>query len=92
MSNATLNATMREENKNPRQIRSMGFIPASIYGKGIEPKNIQINAHEFELAYRANKEGNWELKLDSEKFNAKIQELQVNYATNEYLNIEFMAI
>lgn len=89
---AKLNVLERDADKNPRQIRQAGFIPGSIYGKNREAKNIQINTHEFELAYRTNKEGEWELSLGKEKINAKIQELQVNYATNEYLNVEFQAI
>ena len=89
---AKLNIKERENGKNPRQIRSMGFIPVSIYGKGIEAKNAQVDAHEFEMAYRSNKEGQWDLSFGKEKYTAKIQELQTNYATNEYLNIEFQAI
>lgn len=92
MANAAIKVTNREEGKNPRQIRSAGFLPGSIYGKGIEPKNIQIDTHEFELMYKKNKEAVWELTLDKEKMNAKIQELQVNYATNEYLNVEFQIV
>ena len=90
--NAKLKIQERESGKNPRQIRSEGFIPVSIYGKGTEAKNAQVNAHEFEMAYKNNKDGQWELSLGKEKINAKIQELQANYATSEYLNIEFQAI
>ncbi len=89
MANAKLTITAREEGKNPRQIRSAGFLPGSIYGKGMEAKSIQVNTHEFEMAYKNNQEGTWELTLGKEKFNAKIQELQMNYATNEFLNVEF---
>lgn len=92
MANAKLKVSPREEGKNPRQIRSAGSLTGSIYGKGIEPKSIQINTHEFEMAYKANKEGNWELDLNGEKFTAKIQELQMNYATSELLNVEFAVI
>lgn len=92
MANAQLKISKREEGKNPRQIRSAGFLPGSIYGKGMEAKNIQINTHEFEMAYKNNKEGSWELTLDNEKFNAKIQELQMNFATSELLNVEFAVI
>ena len=91
MSNAQIKITSRED-KNPRQIRTAGSLPGSLYGKGMEPKNIQMDTHEFEMAYKANKEGDWELILDGKKINAKIQELQVNYATSEFLNVEFMAI
>ena len=87
-----LNVVEREEGKNPRQIRAMGFIPVSVYGKGRDAKNAQVNTHEFELAYKNNKEGEWELAFGKEKINAKIAELQTNYATSEFLNIEFQAI
>ena len=92
MANATITATARQEGKNPRQLRAAGFLPGSIYGKNIEAKNIQVNTHDFELAYKANRENTWEVVLGSEKINAKIQELQVNYATNEFLNVEFLAV
>ncbi len=91
MANAKLKIENRDENKNPRQIRTAGFLPGSIYGKGMEAKNIQVNTHEFEMAYKNNKDGEWELTLGKEKFNATIQELQKNYATNEFLNVEFLA-
>ena len=71
MANATLTILEREADKNPRQIRSAGFLPGSIYGKGIEAKSIQVNTHEFEMAYKNNQEGTWELVLGKEKFNAK---------------------
>lgn len=89
MANAKLTILAREEDKNPRQLRQAGILPGSLYGKGIEAKNIQVNTHEFAMAYKNNQEGTWELSLGKEKFNAKIQELQVNYATNEFLNVEF---
>ena len=92
MANAKLTITAREADKNPRQIRSAGFLPGSIYGKGVEAKSIQVNTHDFEMAYKNNQEGTWELALGKEKFNAKIQELQVNYATNEFLNVEFALV
>ena len=92
MANAKLTITAREEGKNPRQIRQAGFLPGSFYGKGIEAKTIQVNAHDFEMAYKNNQEGTWELELGSEKFNAKIQELQMNYATSELLNVEFALV
>ncbi len=92
MAKAKLKIEAREETKNPRQLRATGNLPGSLYGKNMDAKNIQINTHEFELAYRNNKDGEWELSLGKEKFNAKIQELQINYATNEYLNVEFAVI
>ena len=48
---AKLKIEERAEGKNPRQLRSMGYIPVSVYGKGIEAKSGQVNTHEFEMAY-----------------------------------------
>ena len=89
MANAKITITEREADKNPRQIRSAGFLPGSLYGKGIEAKSFQVNTHDFEMLYKNNQDATWELTLGKEKFNAKIQELQMNYATNEFLNVEF---
>ena len=87
-----LNIEERKEGKNPRQLRDLGLIPVSVYGKGIEAKSYQVNAHEFEMAYKSNNDNAWELSLGKEKINAKIQELQKNHATSEFLNIEFQKI
>jgi len=92
MANATIKAQVRDSEKNPRQLRSAGILPGSLYGKGIDAKNIQIDNHEFELLYKANKDAVWELSLNKEKITAKIRELQVNYSTNEFLNVEFLAV
>ena len=92
MANAKIAISNRDEAKNPRQIRTEGFLPGSIYGKGMDAKNIQLNAHEFELLYKNNKDNVWELSLGKETYKAKIQELQVNYATGQYLNIEFATV
>lgn len=90
MTNAKITIAKRDENKNPRQIRQEGFLPGSIYGKGIEATSFQTDAHEFEMAYKNNQDSTWELKLDKNTYNAKIQELQINHATGEFLNVEFV--
>ena len=92
MANAKLKIEDRMADKNPRQIREMGLLPGSLYGKGMDAKNIQLNTHEFEMAYRNNKDGNWDLTLGKDKYTATIKELQVNYATNEFLNVEFAVV
>ncbi len=84
-----LNAQEREADKNPRQLRAAGFVPATVYGKGMESKNIQVCAHEFEMNTRNNRDAVIELTLGKEKLNVVIQELQKNYSTNQILNIEF---
>mgnify|MGYP005754666537 FL=1 len=87
-----LNAQEREADKNPRQLRSAGFVPATVYGKGMESKNIMVCAHEFEMATRNNRDAVIELQAGKEKFKVVIQELQINYSTNQVLNIEFKLV
>ncbi len=84
-----LNAQERSADKNPRQLRAEGFVPATVYGKGMESKNIQICAHEFEMSTRNDRDAVFELVVGKEKFKVVIQELQKNYSTNQVLNIEF---
>ncbi|GBF23658.1 hypothetical protein tpqmel_1062, partial [Candidatus Gastranaerophilus sp. (ex Termes propinquus)] len=85
-------AKMREEGKNPRQLRASGSLPATLYGKNIESVSFAVDAHSFGLIYRANKEATFELKLDSKTYNAQVQDVQMNYATNQMLNVEFKAV
>ena len=87
-----LNVQEREADKNPRQLRSAGFVPATVYGKGMESKNIMVCAHEFEMATRNNRDAVIELQAGKDKFKVVIQELQINYSTNQVLNIEFKLV
>ena len=87
-----LNAQEREADKNPRQLRSAGFVPATVYGKGMESQNIMVCAHEFEMATRNNRDAVIELQAGKDKFKVVIQELQINYSTNQVLNIEFKLV
>lgn len=87
-----LNATERDADKNPRQLRAAGFIPATIYGKGEQSRNVQVNAHEFEMASRSNLDATFALSIGNETKNVVIQELQKNYSINQVLNIEFKIV
>lgn len=87
-----IKAQEKDADKNPRQIRAEGFLPITVYGKGIESKSYKINTHEFELAYKNASDATFEIEAGSQKIKAKIQELQKNYSTNQILNIEFKAL
>ena len=87
-----INATLRDENLNPRQIRANGFIPVTIYGKGMESISAQVKDSDFILSYRDNKEGLYTLELGKKSFEVQVQNVQKNYATNEVQNIEFKVL
>ena len=85
-------AEAREEGKNPRQLRAMGKLPATVYGKGMKSESIQLDAHAFSLAYRSNKEATFEFQVGSNTYKAVVQDLQMNYSTNKMLNVELKAV
>ena len=39
-----IKAEKRDENKNPRQVRAEGNLPATVYGKGKDSVSVQVNA------------------------------------------------
>jgi len=88
-----LTASARATDKNPRQLRSEGFLPATVYGKGLENSvSIQMNAHEFNMAYKNAPEAVYEITVDKQKYTAKVQEAQIHYADNTILNVEFKTV
>ena len=92
MSKVTFEAEAKNEELNPRQLRASGKLPATIYGKGMDSVSIQLDAHTFLNTYKNNKEAVYELSLAGKKYNAVVQNLQRNYATNQELNVEFKLV
>lgn len=82
----------KDESLNPRQLRASGFLPVTIYGKGMDSISAKINAHEFGIAYRDNKEATFELTFEGKSYNTVIQAVQMNYSTNQQLNVEFKVV
>ncbi len=87
-----INADVREADKNPRQLRAAGLLPATVYGKGMESKSIQMNAHEFNMAYKNAPEAVYEITVGKEKFTTNVQEAQIQYSNNAILNVEFKTV
>lgn len=85
-------AQKKDETLNPRQLRASGFLPATIYGKGMESISCQLDAHSFGIAYRDNKEGTFELSYEGKTYKTVVQAVQMNYSTNQQLNVEFKVV
>ena len=62
------------------------------YGKGIESKSIQINAHELNMAYKNAPEAVYEIAVGKETFKTTVQEAQIQYSNNQILNVEFKTV
>ena len=87
-----LNAEKRNSDKNPRQLRAEGLLPATVYGKGQESMSIQVSTKDFTLAYRDNAEATFELTVDNKSYKTVAQAVQKNYATNETQSVEFKLV
>lgn len=85
----TLTAEKRDENKNPRQLRESGLLPATVYGKGMDSLSIQVNAKDFGYEYKKNPGAKFNVVLDKKTFNTEVANVQMNYSTAKQLNVEF---
>ena len=87
-----LNAKLRNNDLNPRQLRSEGLLPATVYGKGVESISVEVNEKDFYMLYRDNQDATITLDVDGKSYEVNVQNIQKNYATNKLLNIEFKIV
>lgn len=92
MSAIALEVEKRDESLNPRQLRAQGMLPATVYGKGMESVSIQVNERNFVNLYKNNKEATFELKSNDAKYNAVVQNFQVQASNQQAMNIEFKTV
>ncbi len=87
-----LNIEKRNEEKNPRELRSEGLLTGTVYGKGMESVSIQMNEREFVNIYKNNKDATFEFEVGGKKYSAVVVTVQKNYRTNDNLNVEFKVV
>lgn len=87
-----INAKKRDNSLNPRQIRAVGLIPATIYGSGMDSISIQLDVKEFMAAYRKDKNAIFELKMEKEAHKAIVKKVQIDPVSDKVLNAEFQRI
>lgn len=88
----TIEAQKRDESKNPRQLRTEGFLPATIYGKGKNSVSIQIDKRTFVNTFKNNQDAVYELVVGKDKYNASVQNFQIEAGTQNPMNIEFKLV
>ncbi len=88
----TIEAQKRDEAKNPRQLRCEGYLPATIYGKGKDSVSIQIDRRNFVNTYKNNKDAIYEIVVGKDKYNASVQNFQIEAGTQTPMNIEFKLV
>lgn len=87
-----IKAEKRNEDKNPRQLRAEGVLPATVYGKGVESTSIELNTKEFTQAYKKDNLATFELSVDKTTYKTIVQNVQKNYGTGEAQSVEFKLI
>jgi ribosomal protein L25 (general stress protein Ctc) len=84
-----LKVTERDTTLTPRQLRAAGFVPATLYGKGIESQSIQVKTHELTLAMM---HGAREFSLQGlpGDMTARVQQIQTEPVSQKPLSVEFL--
>ncbi|MBI2442865.1 MAG: 50S ribosomal protein L25 [Candidatus Levybacteria bacterium] len=79
--------------KAVKKLRRTGFLPANVYGKGLESTAIQVNAKEFNTVYKeAGETGLVDLKVDGEVRPVLIKNLQLEYPLRIPLHVDFYQV
>lgn len=78
----------RDTTITPGKLRSIGYIPATIYGKAVQPQAIQIKAHDFELAWF---HGVRHFRLEGlgNPIETQVKQVQLHNTKDAILHVEF---
>ncbi len=89
-----IDASKRElTGRKVRRLRRSGIIPATIYGKKIDSKNVQVSTELFIPIYKeVGETGLVELMLDDKKHAVLISNIQIHPVTGEALHIDFREV
>lgn len=94
MENLILKAVSRDLKVPAGKLRTEGWLPAELYGKGKENLHVQVNAIEFEKLFRKAGESTI-ITLDIEGVGQKtvlVQDVQVNYLRSIADHIDFYEV
>lgn len=91
-----LTVKSRQE-RNTKKIRREGQIPAVLYSKGHEGKNIQLDANDFKKILNQVPKGTlsskiFELELDGKKMKALVKDIQYHVTTYDILHLDFVEL
>ena len=89
-------ATVRENSGSAqsRRSRGEGNIPAVVYGLGMEPVSVEIDAREFTNALKTEAGSNviFNLEIGKEKYTALARGIQKHVYRNEFLHVDFVQV
>lgn len=94
MEKIDLIAQPRAEAATPNTLRSQGFIPAVVYGKGENPLSLQVAFNDFQKAYKLAGENtiiNLQISGSAPKM-VLVKDVQVSPDKGDYIHIDFYKI
>ena len=96
MSHATLNATAirGKGSRNARRLRLAGSIPAVVYGEGVSPLPVSVDAKSFRTAVSGDQGLNTliDLDADGQKFVVMAREIQRHPVRGTVSHIDFQVV
>jgi large subunit ribosomal protein L25 len=94
MEKVVLQATKRSViGKQVQQLRRQGVLPGVVYGHGVEPTSISMDAHSAGLILpRLTDSSIVYIALEGKEIPALVREKQKNYIRNIYTHIDFQAV
>jgi len=96
MSTVQFNVTKRDSlgKEASKKFRRDGLIPAVVYGMGMEPVSVEIDAREFTNALKTEAGSNviFNLEIGKDKYTALAREIQKHVYRNEFLHVDFIQI
>ncbi len=96
MSQVTLSATTNREigSRPVRRLRAEGFIPGVVYGEGVSPLPVSVNAKDFRHAVSGDQGLNTLITLDADgtAFTVMAREIQRHPVRNTVAHIDFQVV
>jgi large subunit ribosomal protein L25 len=79
--------------KAVRKLRAEGFVPAELYGRGIENEHLAVSAKEFDRVFcEAGESTVIDVVIGDERRTALIHSVAVDPVTDEILNVDFYQV
>lgn len=84
-----------DSGKGPaRRLRATGRVPATLYGRGVEPTSIHVSAQDLLHLFHQGGGASVlvDLKLDGNEYLTIVRELQRDLIHNRFIHVDFMAV
>ena len=79
--------------KHVKHLRTQGLIPATLYGKGFNPQNVQVSDRAFNLVYRqTGRTALIDLLLDGKPISVFVQDVQRHPLSRSIIHIDFKVV